>query len=59
MNRKKASDFDQELIDLYDYYVHGQIDRRTFLERAARFAVGGFTAAALLDLLAPSYALAC
>jgi carboxymethylenebutenolidase len=56
--RLAASDFDQELIDLYDYYVHGHIDRRTFLDRAAKFAVGGLTAAALLDLLSPSYALA-
>ncbi len=55
---KTARDFDQELIDLYDYYAHGQIDRRTFLERAARFAVGGLTAAALLDMLSPTYALA-
>ncbi len=58
MNRKTAGDFDQELLDLYDYYVHGQIDRRAFLQRAAKFAVGGLTAAALLDLLNPSYALA-
>lgn len=56
--RLTAHDFDQELIDLYDYYVHGQINRRTFLDRAAKFAVGGLTAAALLDLLSPSYALA-
>ena len=56
--RPTARDFDQELIDLYDYYAHGQIDRRTFLERAAKFAVGSLTAAALLDLLSPSYALA-
>ena len=56
--RLGARDFDQELIDLYDYYVHGQIDRRAFLERAAKFAVGGLTAAALLDMLSPTYALA-
>jgi len=56
--RLTARDFDQELIDLYDYYVHGQINRRTFLDRAAKFAVGGLTAAALLELLSPSYALA-
>lgn len=56
--QKNACEFDQELIDLYDYYAHGHIDRRTFLERAARFAVGGLTALALLDLLSPSYALA-
>ncbi len=56
--RLTARDFDQELIDLYDYYVHGRIDRRGFLERASKFAVGGLTAAALLDLLSPTYALA-
>jgi carboxymethylenebutenolidase len=58
MNRRTAQDFDQELLDLYDYYVHGQIDRRGFLERAAKFAVGGLTAAALLELLSPHYAFA-
>jgi len=58
MTRLTARDFDQELIDLYDYYAHGKIDRRTFLERAAKFAVGGLTAVALLELLSPSYALA-
>ena len=56
--RLTARDFDQELIDLYDYYVHGRIDRRGFLDRAAKFAVGGLTAAALLDLLSPTYAFA-
>ncbi len=58
MARLTASDFDQELLDLYDYYAHGAIDKREFLERAARFAVGGVTAAALLDMLSPNYALA-
>jgi carboxymethylenebutenolidase len=57
-SRKQAHEFDQELLDLYDYYVHGQIDRRGFLNRAAKFAVGGLTAVALLDLLSPQYALA-
>ena len=55
---KSATDFDQELLDLYDEYVHGQTDRRGFLNRAAKFAVGGVTAAALLDSLKPNYALA-
>lgn len=50
--------FDQELLYLYDYYAHGHIDRRTFLDRAAKFAVGGLTAAALLEMLSPRYALA-
>lgn len=54
--RKSAKEFDQELLDLYDYYVHGAIDRRTFMERATKFAVGGLTAAALLQALSPQYA---
>ncbi len=53
MERKQAHEFDQELLDLFDGYVHGAFDRRGFLERAAKFAVGGVTAAALLDMLAP------
>ena len=55
---KSASEFDRELLDLYDEYVHGQTDRRGFLNRAAKFAVGGVTAAAILDSLKPNYALA-
>ncbi len=58
MERKTAQEFDQELLYLYDYYVHGQIDRRTFLERATKFAVGGLTAVALLEMLNPHYAFA-
>ena len=58
MNRPPASQFSQELLDLYDYYVHGQIDRRVFMERAAKFAVGGVTAAALLEMLSPKYVFA-
>ena len=58
MNRRTAKEFDQELLDLYDYYVHGQLDRRAFLDRAAKFAVGGLTAAALLEMLSPHYAFA-
>lgn len=58
MERKRASDFDQELLNLYDEYAHGVIKRREFLDGAARFAVGGLTAAALLEALSPDYALA-
>ena len=58
MERLTASDFDQELLDIYDEYVHGQTDRRGFLDRVAKFAVGGVTAAALLESLKPDYALA-
>jgi carboxymethylenebutenolidase len=58
VTRRTAQEFDQELLDLYDYYVHGQIDRRAFLDRAAKFAIGGLTAAALLEMLSPNYAFA-
>jgi carboxymethylenebutenolidase len=58
MVRKTADDFDQELLDLYDGYAHGSIERREFLNRAAKFAVGGVTAVALLEALSPDYALA-
>ena len=53
---KKASEFEQELLNLFDQYVHGGIDRRGFLERAAKFAVGGITAAMLLEELSPKFA---
>src|SRR6266513_3148879 len=56
MERKKASDFPQELLDEFHLYVHGDIDRRTFLDRAGKYAVGGLTAAAILDMLKPNYA---
>jgi carboxymethylenebutenolidase len=56
MERKTAHDFDQELLILFDAYVHGDIDRRGFLDKAAKFAVGGVTAAMLLDQLNPKFA---
>jgi carboxymethylenebutenolidase len=56
MERKKASEFPQELLDLFHLYQHGDISRRSFLDRAGKFAVGGITAAALLDMLKPNYA---
>jgi carboxymethylenebutenolidase len=56
MDQKKGSDFDQDLYKLFDRYVHGLIDRRGFLDGAARFAVGGMTAAMLLDALNPKFA---
>jgi len=58
MARKVAGDFDQELLDLYDHYAHDLINRRDFLEKAGKFAVGGLTAATLLKALSPNYALA-
>jgi carboxymethylenebutenolidase len=56
MERKKASDFPPEVMRLFDGYVHGSITRREFLDRAAKFAVGGFTAAAMLESLKPNFA---
>lgn len=53
---RPASDFDPELLLIFDQYVHGDIDRRTFLARAGRFAAGAVTAAALLGALAPRFA---
>ena len=58
MARLTAADFDQELLILFDAYVHGDIDRRGFLDRAAKFAVGGLTAAGLLAALSPDFAIA-
>ena len=58
MERKQASDFPQELLNLFDKYVHGRIDRRAFLDGAQKFAVGGVTATALFEMLKPNYALA-
>jgi len=58
MTRMSAKDFDQELLDLYDYYAHGKITKREFLDRAGKWAVGGVTALTLLQMLSPDYALA-
>jgi len=56
MERRKASDYPQEVLDLFDGYVHGRMNRRDFLDRAAKYAVGGFTAAAMLESLRPNFA---
>ncbi|MGH7038189.1 MAG: dienelactone hydrolase family protein [Stellaceae bacterium] len=56
MDRREASEFPQELLDLFDGYVHGEIGRRQFLDRIQKFAVGGVTAAALFQMLRPNYA---
>ena len=56
MPLKTAQDFDQELLILFDAYVHGTIDRRGFLDRAQKFAVGGMTAGMLLTALSPDFA---
>jgi len=57
MHRPSAQDFDQELLILFDAYVHGTLDRRGFLQAAQKFAVGGATAAGLLAALSPDFAL--
>jgi len=56
MERKKASDFPPEVLKLFDGFVHGGITRREFLDRAAKYAVGTFSAAAMLEALTPNFA---
>jgi carboxymethylenebutenolidase len=56
MERKQASDYPQELLNLFDLYQHGDIDRRAFLDGAKKFAVGGLTATAIWESLRPNYA---
>lgn len=56
MKRKQASDYPQELLDLFDVYVHGGMDRRKFLEHAQKFATGSVTAVAIWESLRPNYA---
>ncbi len=58
MNRLTAKDFAPELLELYDGYVHGRIDRRQFLQSAAGFAVAGMSATTILASLSPNYAMA-
>ncbi|WP_296247534.1 YghX family hydrolase [Pseudomonas sp. UBA4194] len=58
MERLTAKDFSPELLELYDFYAHGKINRREFLDRAALFTFGGLTASALLASLSPNYAMA-
>lgn len=54
--RKRAEDFPREVLNLFDQYVHGMIDRRGFLDGARKFAVGGLTALGMLEALRPRYA---
>jgi carboxymethylenebutenolidase len=56
MVMKKASDYDQEVLDLFNLYIHSKIDRREFLSRVSKFAVGGITALSILESLSPRYA---
>jgi carboxymethylenebutenolidase len=57
MERKKAEEFDQDLLILFDAYVHGAIDRRGFLDKAGKYAAGGVTASVLLESLNPNFEL--
>ena len=54
--RKRASDYPPEVLELFDGYVHNAIDRREFLVRAAKYAIGGMTALAMLESLQPNFA---
>ena len=56
MERKTAADYPQELLDLFHEYQHGDIDRRAFLEGAAKFAIGGLTVAAIFQEMTPNFA---
>jgi carboxymethylenebutenolidase len=56
MQRLTARDFPPEILELYDYYAHGHISRRDFLDGAGKYAVGGLTAAGILASMSPNYA---
>ena len=58
MTRMTAKDFDKDLLELYDFYAHGLITKREFLDGASRFAVGGLTAMTILGMMSPDYAMA-
>ena len=56
MEGMTAKDLNPELWKIFDEYVHGFIDRRGFMDRAGKYAVGGLTAAGILDLMNPKFA---
>ncbi len=55
MNRKQANEFDPQVLELYDDYAHGRLDRREYMRRLGTFAVGGLTVEALMSSLSPNY----
>jgi carboxymethylenebutenolidase len=55
MDQIKPQDIDQGVYELFDCYIHGQINRREFLDRASKYAIAGLTASAMLDFLSPDY----
>jgi carboxymethylenebutenolidase len=56
MERLTAKDFSPELLNVFDQYVHGDIDRRGFFDRAAKYVAAPMTAAMALELLSPKFA---
>ncbi len=58
MERKKATEFSQDILDMYDAYAHGRMSKRQFLTGASKYAVGGMTAMAIYEAMKPNYALA-
>ena len=56
MERKSASEFPQDLLNLFDLYIHGDIERRDFLEGAKKFTTASMTVAMILESLSPNYA---
>ena len=55
MDKLKKEDIPQEVFDLYDYYAHNKLDRRTFMEKLSAYAVGGITLATLMSTMMPDY----
>lgn len=56
--RKKAADFDQRILEIFDGYVHGKMSKREFIAKAGKYTAAGVTGAMILEQLAPNYALA-
>jgi len=56
MERKRASDYPQEVLDLFHEYQHGDMSRRDFIDRLGKYATGGVTAMAIYESLKPNYA---
>ncbi len=54
--RKKAGDFDQRILEVFDGYVHGNISKRQFISQAGKYAAAGMTGAMILEQLQPNYA---
>ncbi len=55
MEKLRKEDIPQEAFDLYDYYCHNKLDRRTFVEKLSVYAVGGITITALMSSMMPDY----